>query len=43
MVVAFNVYRDLVISLKQQVIGVELFVFNDFAQILVAVFADVAD
>ena len=41
--VAFNVFLDLVISLKQQVIRKELFVFNDFAEILLLVFADVAD
>ncbi len=42
-VVAFDVFKDLVICLEQQVIGIELFVFNNLSQIFLTVNANVAD
>lgn len=42
-VVAFDVFRDLVICLEQQVIGIELFVFNNLSQVFLTVNANVAD
>ncbi len=42
-VVAFDVFGDLVICLEQQVIGIELFVFNNLSQVFLTVNANVAD
>lgn len=41
--VAFDVFGDLVICLEQQVIGIELFVFNNLSQVFLTVNANVAD
>ena len=41
--VAFDVFGDLVICLEQQIIGIELFVFNNLSQVFLTVNANVAD